>query len=66
MAGGRVEVSHPDVGAAIHYTTDDTGPAAETPRYHGAFTAPPGTTVRAAAFRDGFVPSRLSSFEVPR
>ncbi len=62
---GQITLTHPDAAAEIHYTVDDTGPAPETPRYRGPFHPPAGRTVRAAAFRDGFVPSRLSTLEPP-
>ncbi len=60
----EITLAHPDSEAAIHYTVDGTGPGPETPRYTGAFRVAPGTTVRAAAFRPGFVASKLASLEV--
>jgi glucose/arabinose dehydrogenase len=63
-AKNQVTLTHPDPEAAIHYTVDGTGPGPDTPRYRGPFQAPAGVTVRAAAFRTGFVPSKLASLEL--
>jgi glucose/arabinose dehydrogenase len=65
-ADGRVQVTlaHPDPDAAIHFTVDDTGPGTDTDRYRAPFLVPVGATVRAAAFRPGFVSSRLASLEL--
>jgi glucose/arabinose dehydrogenase len=57
----RVELRHPDSAARIHFTLDGTAPSAETPRYTEPFEVAKPTVVRAAAFRDGYVPSRVSS-----
>jgi mono/diheme cytochrome c family protein len=65
-AGGATQVtlSHPDPAAAIHYTTDDTAPSPETPRYAGPLEIKKPTVIRAAAYRDGFATSRITSREV--
>jgi len=44
-------------GARIHYTTDKSIPTEDSPLYRGAVTVHPGTTLRARAFRDGWVKS---------
>jgi glucose/arabinose dehydrogenase len=60
----EVTLSHPDPEATIRYTIDGSGPGPDTLRYDRPFRVPPSTMVRAAAFREGFVPSKLSSLEV--
>jgi hypothetical protein len=60
----RVILSHPDPGAVLHYTTDDSAPSPETPRYRGPLEVDGPTVVRAAAYREGFAPSRVVSREV--
>jgi hypothetical protein len=57
----RVELTSPDRGVTIHYTTDGSGPSAETPTYTAPFEIPARTMIRAIAFKDGFVPSKLAS-----
>jgi glucose/arabinose dehydrogenase/mono/diheme cytochrome c family protein len=57
----RVELRHADAAARIHFTLDGTAPSPETPRYTQPFELARPTLVRAAAFRDGYVPSRVSS-----
>jgi glucose/arabinose dehydrogenase len=61
---GTVTLEHPDPEAAIHYTIDGTGPGPDTLRYRAPLSVPRGTMVRAAAFRDGHIPSKLSSLEI--
>jgi hypothetical protein len=57
----RVQLVHQDPAAAVRYTTDCTLPGPDSPRYLGSFQVGQSTMVRAAAFREGFVPSRISS-----
>jgi glucose/arabinose dehydrogenase/mono/diheme cytochrome c family protein len=62
----RVELTSPDAAVAIHYTIDGTGPSPATPAYAGAFEVPRGTVVRAIAFKQGFVPSKLAAKDLAR
>jgi glucose/arabinose dehydrogenase len=57
----RVELTSPDPAVTIHYTTDGSGPSPETPTYVAPFEAPARAMIRAIAFKDGFVASKLAS-----
>jgi hypothetical protein len=61
----RIEMTHADPLAVIHFTSDGTGPSRETARYTGPFELPGPAVIRAAAFRDGFTPARISTVSVP-
>jgi hypothetical protein len=53
--GAIVELGHPDPGAAIYYTLDDSTPTRSSGvRYRQPFRARSGTVVRARAYRDGY------------
>jgi hypothetical protein len=62
----RVELTSPDPAVRIHYTTDGSGPSPETPLYSQPFEVPRATIVRAVAFKDGFVPSKLATRDLGR
>jgi hypothetical protein len=62
----RVELTSPDPGVAIHYTTDGSGPSAETPAYAAPFEVPAHTVVRAIALKTGFITSKLASRDLGR
>jgi len=61
----RIEITHADPLAVIHFTIDGTGPSRETARYTGPFELPGSAVIRAVAFRDGFTPARISTVAVP-
>jgi hypothetical protein len=52
-----VSISCSDAQAQIYYTTDGTLPTQTSPHYIGAFTFGTKTSLRAAAFRSGYLPS---------
>jgi alpha-tubulin suppressor-like RCC1 family protein len=55
-----VAIVEPTPGATIHYTTDGSEPTEASPLYAGPFTVDVATTVRAKAFRPGWVMSDTS------
>ena len=62
----RIELGSPDTGSTIHYTVDGSGPSRETPKYTGPFDVGEQVMIRAVAFKEGFVPSRLALHTVGR
>jgi phage gp36-like protein len=57
-ASVNVNMSVTTSGAEIRYTLDGSEPAAASPLYSAALSVPPGTTVKARAFKSG----RLASY----
>ncbi len=49
-------------GTVIRYTTDDTEPTAASPVYDAPVTVSEAMTIKAAAFRDGFLTSETAPF----
>ncbi len=54
-AGTAVTISCPD--ATVHYTLDGSTPNESSPVYTGAFIVNRTVTIRAKAYRDGYMPS---------
>ena len=54
-AGTQVTITAP--GATIHYTTDGSTPTQQSPVYSGPITVHNTITIRAKAWRDGYLPS---------
>jgi hypothetical protein len=65
--GGEVAADDPialacaDADADIYYTTDGTEPDEGSTLYAGTFTLAEAATVKARAFRAGYVPSAIAS-----
>jgi len=57
----RITLSAATKGAAIHYTLDGSEPDQRAPRYEGPFVIDRETTVRAAAFKEGYEKSATAS-----
>jgi uncharacterized repeat protein (TIGR03806 family) len=53
----RVVIEHGDPEAIVRYTLDGTAPGKSSPTYSGPFEVRRATTVRARAYRSGFVRS---------
>jgi hypothetical protein len=62
----EVEIRCHTPGAEIRYTTDGTGPTAESPRYTGPLTLQVNTTLKAIAVREGMQRSSVESVEYIR
>ncbi len=57
----NVTMSCPTAGATIRYTTDGSTPTAASAVYSGPFNIATTTTVKAKAFKEGWMPSPLAS-----
>jgi glucose/arabinose dehydrogenase len=62
----QIELVSPDPAATVHYTIDGSGPSPETPAYTGPFDVPATAIIRAIAFKNGFVPSKLATRDLSR
>ncbi len=47
----------------IRYTTDGTEPTADSPKYDAPIVVSTSTTVKVRAFREGWIPSEVATFE---
>ena len=56
-----VEITSATEGAEIRYTTDRTWPNQESPLYTGPFSVSGRITIRAAAFKEGCIPSSITT-----
>jgi len=66
VSGGKVLLSTPLEGCEIRYTLDGTDPGPGSTLYTGPFRVPGARTVKARAFRRGWIPSALSSLAIRR
>ncbi|MCL1793064.1 MAG: chitobiase/beta-hexosaminidase C-terminal domain-containing protein [Oscillospiraceae bacterium] len=63
--GKNITITTETAGATIYYTTDDSPPtAAGGKEYTDAFTAKPGTTIKAMATYPGMANSEIAIFDV--
>ncbi|MEM9819521.1 MAG: CotH kinase family protein [Bacteroidota bacterium] len=54
-------ITHPDNGVSIRYTTDGSEPDENSPLYSNPISIDESTSLRARAFRNGFVPSQSTA-----
>jgi len=62
----RVRLHHADPRAVIHFVGDGGAPSPKTARYTGPIEIEGGSTLRAIAYREGFVPSRMLTRRLER